>query len=130
MALIKCPRCELNYMPDTEKYCTVCKREMRGEEEREDIELCSECGEHPVVPGEELCAFCLKEIHRQERAESDDEALAAEDVAGLDMASGMNEIAISIDQDIPSAEFMDDEDEEEDELEEEDGEDEEDEEDV
>ena len=38
MGLIKCPRCELNYMPDTERYCTVCKREMRGEEDEEDEE--------------------------------------------------------------------------------------------
>ncbi len=25
MGYIKCPRCELNYMPDTERYCSVCK---------------------------------------------------------------------------------------------------------
>jgi len=103
MGLIKCPRCELNYMPDTERYCTVCKREMRGEETKEDIELCPECGEHPVVPGEELCAYCLKEVHRQERTNVD--AVNAEDVGELDEASGMNEIDIAIDKDIPSAEF-------------------------
>ena len=54
MGYIKCPRCELNYMLDTERYCSVCKREMRGEDEHEELELCSACGEHPVVPGEEL----------------------------------------------------------------------------
>lgn len=107
MPLIKCPRCELNYMPDTERYCTVCKREMRGDDDKEDVEICTECGEHPVVPGEDLCAYCLKEITRQERAiiQEDDEPVATEAVAGLDAASGMNEIDIEIDRDIPSAEF-------------------------
>ena len=57
MALIKCPRCELNYINEEEKICSVCRREVRGEPEQfEMIELCSECGEHPVVPGTELCA--------------------------------------------------------------------------
>ena len=62
MALVKCPRCELNYMNDTDTMCSVCRREVRGESEQfEMIELCSECGENPVVPGQELCASCLKE---------------------------------------------------------------------
>ena len=30
MALRKCPRCELNYIKDDEKYCNVCRREMKG----------------------------------------------------------------------------------------------------
>ena len=52
MALVKCPRCELNYMNDTDEMCSVCRREVRGESEQFDmIELCSECGETPVVPG-------------------------------------------------------------------------------
>ncbi len=41
--------------------------------------------EHPVVPGEELCAYCLKEVHRQERTNVD--AVNAEDVGELDEAS-------------------------------------------
>ena len=65
MGLVKCPRCELNYMNDTDKMCSVCRREVRGESENfEMIELCSECGENPVVPGQELCASCLKERAR------------------------------------------------------------------
>ena len=58
MGYIKCPRCELNYMPDTERYCQVCKREMRGEDEHEELELCSACGEHPVVPGDTFESSC------------------------------------------------------------------------
>ena len=73
MALVKCPRCELNYMNDTDTMCSVCRREVRGESEQfEMIELCSECGENPVVPGQELCAYCLKEQARRDAMESDD----------------------------------------------------------
>ena len=94
MGYIKCPRCELNYMPDTERYCSVCKREMRGEDEHDEIELCSACGETPVVPGEELCAACLKELTRQEG-----------DVTALDATSDLEEIDIDVDEDIPSTEY-------------------------
>ena len=45
MGLRKCPRCELNYIRDDEKYCNVCKREMKGEPDVEDgVVLCIECG--------------------------------------------------------------------------------------
>ena len=30
MRLIKCPRCELNYIAEGEGYCKICKREMKG----------------------------------------------------------------------------------------------------
>ena len=54
MNLVKCPRCELNYMNDPDKMCSVCRREVRGETEQfEMIEMCSECGENPAVPGQE-----------------------------------------------------------------------------
>ncbi|MEG2135177.1 MAG: hypothetical protein RR150_03750, partial [Clostridia bacterium] len=60
MGLVKCPRCELNYILDGGSLCTVCRKEVRGESEQDDItELCSECGENPAVPGGELCASCL-----------------------------------------------------------------------
>ena len=72
MALVKCPRCELNYMNDTDKMCSVCRREVRGESEQfEMIEMCSECGENPVVPGQELCAYCLKELARRSAVSTD-----------------------------------------------------------
>ena len=125
MAYIKCPRCELNYMPDTERYCTVCKREMRGEDEHEEIELCSACGEHPALPGEELCQQCLKELHQQEGVVTDveeDTVVPDEtEVTALDATSELEEIEIDVDEDIPTSEYseihkelggMDDEDEE------------------
>ena len=113
MALIKCPRCELNYINEEEKICSVCRREVRGEPEQfEMIELCSECGEHPVVPGTELCAYCLKELSRR-TTESSDEALSHEAASiGIDSVSTMDEIELDIDRDLDDDVF-DDEDKEE-----------------
>ena len=73
MKLIKCPRCELNYMYENEGMCSVCRKDVRGEPEPDDmIELCSECGENPVIPGQEVCAFCLKELQRRSDEGVDD----------------------------------------------------------
>ncbi|MGI6705308.1 MAG: hypothetical protein ACOX6S_03245 [Clostridia bacterium] len=67
MGLVKCSRCELNYMEESEKMCQICKKELEGEAEPEEtLELCPECNEHPVIPGEELCLLCLREKIRQE----------------------------------------------------------------
>lgn len=123
MALIKCPRCELNYMNDTDDMCSVCRREVRGESEQFDmIELCSECGENPVVPGYELCASCLKELQRHTPAENSDEIVVREEpnIGGIDSMSTMDEINLGGDvDDIPfegaEEDFMDEDEEEEDE---------------
>ena len=53
MRLIKCPRCELNYITEDEGYCKVCKREMRGERQRDEIEMCTVCNEAPALPGKD-----------------------------------------------------------------------------
>ena len=113
MSLIKCPRCELNYMLDTEKMCSVCRREVRGESEQyEMIELCSECGENPVVPGQELCAYCLKELaHRDTDSQNDDEGVSDAASIGIDSVSTMDEIIPQIHEDMPGGEFADMEDE-------------------
>ena len=120
MALVKCPRCELNYMNDTDEMCSVCRREVRGESEQYDmIELCSECGENPVVPGYELCASCLKEAQRHNTPESTDDSIVHdENPIGIDSVSGMDEIDLGgdiedmpfDDEDADFAEDMDDED--------------------
>lgn len=47
MKLVKCPRCELNYITENEKYCKVCLREMKGESPKDEVELCSVCNEAP-----------------------------------------------------------------------------------
>ena len=111
MGLIKCPRCELNYMLDTDKMCSVCKREVRGESEQDDmIELCSECGENPVVPGQELCAYCLKELSQRTDEDSDEVGLAQATNIGIDSVSTMDEIELDIDGDIGDESFADDDD--------------------
>ncbi|MFZ5975474.1 MAG: hypothetical protein ACOYU3_08715 [Bacillota bacterium] len=70
MALIKCPRCELNYIKEGENFCNVCKRELRREADVEvQPDICTECNEAPVVPGEDLCILCLREKKRQENLE-------------------------------------------------------------
>lgn len=97
MALIKCPRCELNYMNDTDTMCSVCRREVRGESEQfEMVELCSECGENPVVPGHELCAFCLKEQSRRDDIDNDEEIQHEPASIEIDSVSTMDEIELDI----------------------------------
>ena len=112
MGLIKCPRCELNYMLDTEKFCSVCRREVRGESEQFDmVELCSECGENPVVPGQDLCAYCLKEL-AQRASENQDEENVVTDASeiGIDSVSTMDEIELDIYESIDGETFDDDKD--------------------
>jgi len=126
MALVKCPRCELNYMNDTDKMCSVCRREVRGETEQfEMIELCSECGENPVVPGQELCAFCLKEQARRAESMDGDETIEHEPASiEIDSVSTMDEIELDIggglDDEVfeDNPDFVDDEEEDEDQEEE------------
>lgn len=102
MGLVKCPRCELNYMLDTDKICSVCRREVRGESEQyEMIELCSECGENPVVPGQELCAYCLKERSQHTSDVQGDETVVtdASNIGDIDSVSTMDEIELDLDSD-------------------------------
>ena len=101
MSLIKCPRCELNYMNDTDKMCSVCRREVRGESESFDmIEMCSECGENPVVPGQELCAYCLKELARRTDESTDDAVEPTAANIEIDSVSSMDEIELDIPEDM------------------------------
>ena len=111
MGLIKCPRCELNYMLDTDKMCSVCRRDVRGESEQyEMIELCSECGENPVVPGQELCAYCLKELSQNSTDTQNEEGMVTEAAnIGIDSVSTMDEIELDIGDDLDD-EVFDDED--------------------
>ncbi len=113
MGLIKCPRCELNYMLDTEKMCSVCKREVRGESEQyEMVELCSECGENPVVPGQELCAYCLKELAQREADAQTEEPVVADasNIVGIDSVSTMDEIELDLSEGMDDESFAEDDD--------------------
>lgn len=97
MTLVKCPRCELNYMNEGDRMCSVCRKDLRGTPETYDvIELCSECGENPVLAGQELCVYCLKELARRNADASDDAApeASAIEIDSIDSVSTMDEIDI------------------------------------
>lgn len=110
MKLVLCPRCELNYMNENEKMCSVCRREVKGESEQfEMIEMCSECGENPVVPGKELCASCLKELARRSSMNTDDAVEPSGASIEIDSVSSMDEIEIDeLPDDISDEDFDDD----------------------
>jgi len=113
MSLIKCPRCELNYMLDTDKMCSVCRRDVRGESEQDEmIELCSECGENPVVPGQELCAYCLKELAQRDNDDTQGDEPVVADAAsiGIDSVSTMDEIELDLGDDMGGEAFDEDDD--------------------
>ena len=63
MKLVKCPRCELNYITEEEKYCKVCLRDLKGIKPEEEVEMCSVCNAQPALPGRDVCLSCLKEIN-------------------------------------------------------------------
>ena len=97
MKLVKCPRCDLNYIREDEKYCKVCLQEMKGESRSEEIELCSICNEEPALPGKDVCLFCLREMNKSNNAEETDNDTEAESVdtatiGDMDAVSGMDEI--------------------------------------
>lgn len=128
MTLSKCPRCELNYITDGEKYCKICRLEMKGEPIRDEIEMCTVCGEQPALPGKDMCLFCLKEMNgaASDDAEEND-GIEPPDEAniGIDPISTMDEIIPAGEEGIDGElslealgeeEDEDDEDEEDDEL--------------
>jgi hypothetical protein len=112
MALEKCPRCELNYILDGGTLCTVCRKEVHGGSEQDDIaELCTECGENPAVPGGELCLSCLKEMARRLSPTATEDDLVPDAALEIDSVSTMDEIVIDIDgEELPEDAFQDDED--------------------
>ena len=97
MMLIKCPRCDLNYIREDEKYCKVCLQEMKGESRSEEIELCSICNEEPALPGKDVCLFCLREMNKSNSTEDNEPETETENVdtatiGDMDAVSGMDEI--------------------------------------
>jgi hypothetical protein len=106
MALRKCPRCELNYIKENEKYCAVCLREMNGQDDTpEAVDMCVECDENPAVPGSDLCVFCLREKQKQEKLERMKEKALDESILSEPDVSEMDEIDIEMDGDIPPNEL-------------------------
>lgn len=68
---IRCPRCELNYILKKDKFCNVCKQEMKalgtlGAEENMDMELCPICKVNYINPDEGICFSCAKERENED----------------------------------------------------------------
>jgi hypothetical protein len=109
-ALVKCPRCELNYVRPGEKYCLVCLRELKGLDDRhEHVELCPVCGERPVAPGEELCAQCMREqksleVQVDDHFDGPTEELLSE-VDDLDDLEELEIVEVEEDVDAPDGEL-------------------------
>ncbi|NMA95001.1 MAG: hypothetical protein GX974_03085 [Clostridiales bacterium] len=71
MAYKKCPRCNLNYIKDTDVLCKIClgdvNKALRGNDsDEEEYDICPECGESIIKSGEEMCYRC-----RIENADND-----------------------------------------------------------
>ena len=109
MNLVKCPRCDLNYILDTEKLCKVCLREMKGSHVEDEMEMCSVCNEAPALPGHDVCLSCLKEMNDSTTDDDVEEsgAVVDESALGLNSVSTMDEIIPQIHEDIPEGEFGD-----------------------
>lgn len=109
MKLVKCPRCDLNYIREEEKYCKVCLREMKGEPTNDDMELCSVCNAAPALPGKDVCLSCLKEMQSGGGREEVEDAPVSvdESTIGLNSVSTMDEIIPEIEEDIPANEYGD-----------------------
>ena len=101
MNLVKCPRCDLNYILDTEKLCKVCLREMKGSHVEDELEMCSVCNEAPALPGRDVCLSCLKEMNDSTTDEDVEEngAVVDESALGLNSVSNMDEILPQMDDD-------------------------------
>ena len=103
MNLVKCPRCDLNYIREDEKYCKVCLQEMKGESRPDEIELCSICNEEPCLPGKDVCLFCLREMNKSNSADDTDNGTETENVdtstiGDMDAVSGMDEIIPDVEE--------------------------------
>ena len=113
MGFIKCPRCELNYIEESEGFCKICKREMQGDNSGDDGELCTICNERPVIPGQDVCIVCLKEMNAandddEENLDRDAETVETVDestIGSIDPVSSMDEIMPDISDDIPEGEY-------------------------
>ena len=107
MNLVKCPRCDLNYIREDEKYCKVCLRELKGENSQDEVELCSICNEEPALPGKDICLFCLKEMNANDDRDTEETESPVDEssLGGIDPVSAMDEIIPDIPEDIHDREY-------------------------
>lgn len=106
MTILKCPRCELNYILDGASLCTICQRETKGETAKEALELCPVCNENPTMPGKDVCLFCLKEIDvaAAAKVQTDDDDTPANPLA-IEDSGDIDEIDLSVGEEAPDPEM-------------------------
>ena len=133
---IKCPRCELNYILETEELCPVCKDEVKGVvvndlelEEEESTRICPRCGVNYVAEDQEFCENCRAELDEinaihdaeDEQWQSEAEGEGAVPIEELEDAEDTDELgdeALVLDEDmLAELKAEEEEDEEEDEEE-------------
>ena len=120
MAYKKCPRCELNYIQDTEQYCKVCLVDMGKiagapleDMDDEELTLCPECNENYLEDGEELCYACrLEQMKNAAKEEAAADALDFEEDFVVPAAKGAPEEILMEDLSVLEEGDEDDEDEE------------------
>lgn len=98
LKLVKCPRCDLNYITETEKFCKVCLRDLKGEVLEDENELCSVCGEEPCMPGKDVCYTCYKEMNNMDDSDMERDGMNDAPRLEMDSVSTMDEIAPDIDE--------------------------------
>jgi hypothetical protein len=85
MGYVKCPRCELNYIDESEKLCRVCLEETgkieAPEYDLEDMDLCPECEENLIRSNETMCKACLAFYEKNNAAQSHEDYEEAVDDA-------------------------------------------------
>ena len=106
MNFVKCPRCELNYITESERYCKICLREMKGDVAQDEVELCSVCNEAPALPGRDMCLFCLKDMNGQNGGDGQENegSVDTSSIGAMEDVSSMDEIP-EIDSEIPDGEY-------------------------
>ena len=65
MNMVKCPRCELNYMNAEKQVCEVCRRTLNGIDL--DLDYCPECGGR-LDSDSDICTTCAS-LDKTEDAE-------------------------------------------------------------
>lgn len=69
----KCPRCDMNYVSETQNFCTICLAEMSGKSTNFDPiewDFCPFCEKNKLKNGEEMCKKCMEK--RRKNTSCDD----------------------------------------------------------
>ncbi len=65
MNFVKCEKCQLNYIPENETYCSVCKDEagiLDDDLDEDDVLFCSSCNLEKPIHAKGLCKSCYKKM--------------------------------------------------------------------